>query len=252
MKRFLMLLSVLIFSTAFFISCGEDDNIVTPPAYGTLSVFSVPDGATIFIDGEDSGFLTDYTFTEMDPGTHDVLFSKEGFVDTTVTVTVNENETSTVIVELTAELTILNYGPIRIYETAGTTEGQPSGIDLSSGNAFGISGDDKDSVDIYFSTELGYLVSSAEAHPNMTRSTFFYEGNSLNLDDGEDSPTVNSPNNWETNMSEAAENYYFLYDQDGKYSKFKIVGSGGGNGPGDPRWLEVEWLYNNNIGDKRF
>ncbi len=252
MKRFLIFLSMLIFSTVLFVSCSEDNNIVNPPAYGTLSVISVPDGATIYIDGEDSGFLTDYTFTEMETGVHEVRLELEGYVDTTMTVTVNENLTSTVTAQLVQVFNTTEYGPQRIYETLGTTVGQPSGIDLSSGNAFGISGNDKDSVDIYFSTELGYLVSSAEEHPNMTRTTFFYEGGSQDLYNEEDSPVVNTPNNWVTNMPEDAANYYFLFDQDGHYSKIKIVGSGGGNGPGDPRWLDVEWIYNENEGDQRF
>ena len=45
------------------------------------------------------------------------------------------------------------YGPVTIYETAGTTASQPSGIDLSSGNAYGVSSTDKDKVDIYYSTD---------------------------------------------------------------------------------------------------
>ena len=252
MKRFLLILSMLILSTVLFVSCSDDDTVVDPPAYGTLSVISVPDGARIYIDGEDSGFLTDYTFTQMETGVHDVRLELEGYVDTTMTVTVDENLTSTVTAQLVPVFNTTEYGPKRIYETLGTSTDQPSGIDLSSGNAFGISGDDKDSVDIYFSTELGYLVSSAAEHPNMTRATFFYEGDSQDLYNGEDSPIVNTPVNWEDNMPEDAANYYFLFDQDGHYSKIKIVGSGGGQGPGDPRWLEVEWIYNESMGDERF
>ena len=52
-------------------------------------------------------------------------------------------------------------------------------------------------------------------------------------------------------MDDRETNYVFLYDHDGHYSKIKIVNYGGGN-PGDPAWVEVQWLYNKTLGDVRF
>ena len=38
-------------------------------------------------------------------------------------------------------------------------------------------------------------------------------------------------------------NYYFLYDADGNYSKFRVVNTGGTATWNDPKWVEVEWIY---------
>jgi len=44
----------------------------------------------------------------------------------------------------------------------------------------------------------------------------------------------------------------FLYDHDAQYSKFLIVNRGGGSGPGDPAYVDVQWFYNKVVQDNRF
>ena len=51
-------------------------------------------------------------------------------------------------------------------------------------------------------------------------------------------------------MSDAANsNYYFIYTDDNHYVKLKIIAAGGGSGPGDPAYLDIEYIYNNTIND---
>ena len=52
-------------------------------------------------------------------------------------------------------------------------------------------------------------------------------------------------------MNDRETNYVFLYDNDGNYSKAKISGFGGGT-PGNPDWVELNWLYNKTANDNRF
>jgi hypothetical protein len=141
------------------------------------------------------------------------------------------------------------YGPVRIWETTGTNASQPSGLDLSSGIAYGVSSANNGLVDIYYSSN-GYLVQSADLYPGLVRVTKFFVGSGSNLFDGVDSPDKNS-GTWTNNMGDRESNYVFLYDHDGHYSKIKIVTWGGGV-PGEPAWVEVQWYYNETPLDKRF
>ena len=65
-----------------------------------------------------------------------------------------------------------------------------------------------------------------------------------------DSPLRNT-GTWTNNIGDRENNYVFLYDHDGNYSKLKIVNWGGGV-IGEPAWVEVQWIYNNTLLDNRF
>jgi len=57
------------------------------------------------------------------------------------------------------------YGPVRIWESYGTPASLPSEIDLSSGNAWGVSSDSSGVVDIYYFSKASgssYLIQSAD------------------------------------------------------------------------------------------
>jgi hypothetical protein len=66
-----------------------------------------------------------------------------------------------------------------------------------------------------------------------------------------DSPLRNT-GTWSNKINDTEDNYVFLYDHDGHYSKMKIVNRGGGSGPGDPSWVDIQWHYNNFQLDNRF
>jgi len=67
---------------------------------GTLDVKSSPAGATVYIDGTDTGNITPYVITGVDEGDHTIKLSKEFCKDREGTVTVAAGETTYVNWEL--------------------------------------------------------------------------------------------------------------------------------------------------------
>ena len=108
-------------------------------------------------------------------------------------------------------------------------------------------------VDIYFYSDQSgntYLIQSAD-QAGLIRETDFFVGSGDNIFDEVDSPLRNT-GTWAISIDDTENNYVFLYDHDGHYSKMKIVLRGGGTGLGDPSWVDIQWHYNNNAQDNRF
>lgn len=254
MKKLILL--VIITFVAFVISsCNKTDDPVTSATKGSIFVTSNPAGAEIWLNGTNTFQTTPDTIKNLDEGTYNVTLKLTDFNDTTFTVSVTAGQTSNLTnVALVSNISTTLFGPKKIYETAGTTAQQPSGLDLSSGNPWGVSSDSSALIDIYYSTDgtggQGYLIQSADLYAGLIRQTIFSLGNSENLFDEVDSPDRNE-GTWINNMSNMDSNYVFLYDHDGHYSKLKIVNRGGGVA-GEPFWVQVQWYYNNTILDKRF
>lgn len=252
MKKLLIL---LIAATAMIIvtSCDSSDDPITPTPTGSIYLTSIPAGAEIWLDGSNTLQTTPDTIKDVDEGVHTITLTLEDYDDTTFSISVTGGQTSVVTdVMLVSNISTTLYGPERIYESFGTSAQQPSGLDLSSGNAWGISSDSSGTVDIYFfSNQAGslYLIQSADL-AGLIRETEFKVGSSTNLFDEVDSPLRD--NTWVTSVDEAEDNYVFLYDHDAHYSKLKIVNRGGGTGIGDPAWVDVQWYYNTKVQDNRF
>ncbi len=251
----LILLLIIPFAALVISSCDTTDDPVTSTTKGNIFVTSNPAGAQIWLDGMNTAQVTPDTIKNLDEGAYNVTLKLADYNDATFSVSVTSGQTSNLTnVVLVSNIMTTLFGPVRIYETEGTTAQQPSGLDLSSGMAYGISSTEQDSVDIYYSTDgtggQGFLIQSADLTPNLIRETDFFVGSSDNLFDEEDSPDKNE-GTWTNNMSNMESNYVFLYDHDGHYSKLIIVSSGGGV-PGEPFWVEVQWYYNNTVLDKRF
>ncbi len=254
MKKYIYPLMLLLLG---FIIASCDNSTTGPTApeitTGSIIVGSDPAGAQIFLDNTNSGKVTNDTLKNVSFGSHSITLKLDGYRDTTVSASISSDvATANKFVVLKSTESIRTFGPIKIYETAGTTTSQPSGLDLSTGNAYGVSGADKGQVDIYY-TSNGFLVQSADLNltQGLTRETLFHVGGGTNLNDG-----VSSTNSsfWSVvkSMSDRETNYVFLYDDDSHYSKLKITNFGGGTGPGDPAWVELTWIYNNNATDTRF
>jgi hypothetical protein len=227
---------------------------MTPADPGSVYLTSNPAGAQIWLNGTNTSLVTPDTVTGVDEGVYNITLKLTDYQDTTFSVSVTAGEMSIVTnVGLVSNIYTTLYGPVRIYETLGTTASEPSGLDLSSGMAYGVSSADSALVDIYYSTSgtggEGYLVQSADLY-GLVRVTKFFIGSSINLFDKVDSPDKNT-GTWTNNMDDRETNYVFLYDHDGHYSKLKIVDSGGGV-PGEPAWVEVQWYYNETQLDNRF
>ncbi|HOJ18593.1 MAG: PEGA domain-containing protein [Ignavibacteriales bacterium] len=250
MKK-LLILPLLFAISMLFVSCEDTatDPIVTV-VKGSVYVQSTPVGAQIWVNNTNTGKVTPDTVANLDSGNVAITLKLAGFVDSTVTVNILPNQVRQLAVTLTQVLNAVKYGPVKIWETSGTTAAQPSGLVLSSGNAYGISGTSKDSVDIYYSS-TGWLVKSAHL-TSLPRTAYFKAAGAgiININDGVASSTQDA--SWGDNMIDRNTNgYYFIKTHDGNYVKIVVSAFGGGTA-GNPAWVEVTWWYNKTVGDKRF
>jgi len=245
MKKIALIIFALLLGITL-ISCDETTtDPIIEEEIGNLQINSTPSGATITLDGENTQQVTPFMFAGRDAGTYVVKLQLAGYLDTTITTEIIKDQTTTLDITLAPVVEYFST-PVKIWETTGTDATQPSGLDLSSGDAFGTSdATNNDKIDLYyFSSSDGstFLVQSAHLNANMTRETFFKVAAASDIEDGADSDVKDGT--WVDSMSDREANYVFLYDEDGHYSKLKIVNFGGGTGPGDPSWVEVAWYYN--------
>ncbi len=251
-----LILSLMIsFAGMLITSCNTTEDPVTSTTKGNIFVTSNPAGAEIWLGANNTFQTTPDTIKNLDEGVYNVTLKLTDYNDATFSVNVTAGQTSNLTnVVLVSNISTTLFGPKKIYETAGSTAQQPSGLDLSSGEPWGVTSDSSGLVDIYYSTDgtggQGFLIQSADLFTGLIRGTDFFLGDSENLFDEEDSPDKDD-GIWTNNISDIDSNYVFLYDHDGHYSKLKIVNSGGGV-PGEPAWVEVQWYYNNTVLDNRF
>lgn len=249
MKKLILFL-LIPFTALMITSCDTSNDPITPAPEGNVFVSSNPAGAQIWIDGTNTLKTTADTVKNVDEGVHSITLKLEDYRDTTFSISVTGGQTSIVSnVTLVTNIFTELFGPVKIYETTGTSATQPSGLDLSTGLAYGVSSAQNGLVDIYYSSS-GFLVQSADLYPNLIRETDFFVSSATGLFDGEDSPLRNT-GTWTNNIGDRENNYVFLYDHDGNYSKLKIVNWGGGV-IGEPAWVEVQWIYNKTLLDNRF
>ncbi len=221
---------------------------------GSLTVNSEPAGAQIWLDGTNTGKTTPSTITSLQSGSHELTLKITGLGDSTLAaVNIVNGETKTVNAKLNFGFEVFNTS-VRIWETTGTSASQPSGLDLSSGNAYGTSdATNNNKIDIYYYSDSAgntYIVRSSHFSSKMSRDTYFKVSSATDLSDGVNSPVKSD--SWARSISDRESKYVFLYDADNHYSKLKITGYGGGTGAGDPAWIEVAWIYNKVTNDVSF
>ena len=93
-------------------------------AVGNISVNSDPTGATILLNGTNTGSVTLATLENIPAGSHTILLQKSGYQDYSQTVTVTDNATSTVSQTLTAVIaapTISSITPSSGYNTSAVS-----------------------------------------------------------------------------------------------------------------------------------
>ena len=220
---------------------------ITLTVLGSINIVSDPVGAQIWVNGSNSGNITPKVLSSLSAGSYQITLKYSNYRDTTVTVAVTDGNQANLNISMTPLYS--RYSNIKLYETIGTTSEQPSGLDLSRGLALSVSASPaKDSVDIFYSSD-GFLVKSASSSTSMTRNTFFKVGSGASLNDGVDSPLKD--NSWTSSMSDRENNYVFLYDNDGHYTKIKITGFGGGE-PGNPAYVIVDLIYNKAKNNRKF
>ncbi len=79
-----------------YLLLGGSDSSEDEATAGSIQVNSSPSGAQIFLDGRDTGQVTNTTLTGISPGSHQVEVSKEGYVDHRETVSVTSGQTTRV------------------------------------------------------------------------------------------------------------------------------------------------------------
>lgn len=253
MKNLLIAASILLFAM-LFASC-EDSTTEPTNDIGSLFIQSTPAGAQIWIDDQNKNKVTPDSIPDLIAGQHKVTLKLTGYSDTTLFVNVVKNTKTPVLVTLKSTMVTQSFGPVQVWEIIGTSASQPSGLDLSSGIAYGVSSTDKDKVDIfYFTTYSPNFIGeirSADRYSGLTRKSFFKVGTTSNLNDGLDSPTKD--NSWASFMPERdTTKYYFVFDADSNYSKVKIANFGGTGATGDPNYVRFQWIYNKTKNDVRF
>lgn len=246
--RKLFFVPILIIMAILITSCEDSTTEPTPtPTTGNLAVDSNPNGAQIWIDGSNTGKVTPDTIKNLSAGTHSLTLKLDGYKDTVQTnISITAGQTTSR--NITLVRAAKTFGPVKLWETVGTTAAQPSGLDLSTGMAYGISSADKDKVDIFYSS-TGFVIRSANGVSGMTRVTSFFIGSGTDLNDGVDSPLATG--SWLSQIGDRETNYVFLFDNDSHYSKLKITNWGGGT-PGNPAWVEVTYIYNEQANSRVF
>lgn len=247
MKK-LFFVPIIIIMAILITSCEDSTTDPTPtPTTGNLAVASTPSGAQIWIDGSNTGKVTPDTIKNLSAGTHSLTLKLNGYKDT-VQTNISITAGQTISRNITLVRAAKTFGPVRLWETTGTDTTQPSGLDLSTGIAYGISSTNKNKVDIFYSSN-GFVVRSANGVSGMTRVTSFFVGSGTDLNDGVDSPLATV--SWGSQMGDRETKYVFLFDNDSHYSKLKITSFGGGT-QGNPAWVEVTYIYNEQANSRVF
>ena len=114
---------------------------------GMLIVESEPAGATIWLDGVNTGEVTPNNFALGDDN-YTITLQLTDYADTTVITQIADAGTATVSINLRPEFT--TSFSTTIWETIGTTAQQPSGLDLSTGNASSIGEGSNSDVDVFY------------------------------------------------------------------------------------------------------
>ena len=70
------------------------------PVTGSVSVSSVPAGASVWLDGKDTGFFTPVTISTIPGGSHTIRCSMTGYTDASRVVTVTAAQTTDVVLNL--------------------------------------------------------------------------------------------------------------------------------------------------------
>lgn len=126
------------YSTRASVSSGSESFVsaslipVLQPSTGDILVSSVPDGASIFLDGNYRGITlkgNDFDIPGVAPGIHTVALQKDGYQDYSTTVGVSAGGTSTVSA-------ILNQGARPPATGSVTVQSSPSGADVYVDNVY--------------------------------------------------------------------------------------------------------------------
>lgn len=234
---------IVFFSGACESSPNPDDYILKK---GGLDITSYPAKAQIWLNGLNSYKVTRDSIINLDPGTYKVTLVSPGYFDSTFQVTVSLGIAKHLEIDLSDSKIYDTIPASSIYKTDLVSETKNSGIVLSAGVAFTMSG--PDSVDFFYSSYDSTLRSPDAATTELrtySRKSRFLKTTLHDVADGAPVPKAYSEADpdWTDFIPDTLTSYFFVYDFDQHYSKVKISKKFPTSGS-DPSWLEVIGYYN--------
>jgi len=250
MKKYLSVL-LLVMVTLLASSCTDSTTDPTTPTkeYGSFYLQTTPTFAQFFVDADTLFKISNEdTVKNLIVGSHKITVKYSGYADTTFYVDVTANQLKTAAVTLTPATA--TYGPIKIWETTGTTASQPSGLILSTGTTASSSSALIDLLYYSNSATITYDLRSSDLITSTARKTRFKASGAKDINDGVSAPTYDAAT-WTNKIPDRdTTQYYYVYDNDGHYSKFKVVSFG--DVSGQEAYVNVQIKYNKAESEKRF
>ncbi len=241
MKKHYILIPVLFFLAFALAACSDStsDPVGSSPvaAKGSAKITTFPLGAKVFIDGAAVSYTTPYQYDSLTPGWHKVKveftlrifsasFSKD---DSTVTINDSVNVTSSTVASKTITAYNLNatYTDKTVYETNAPASVGGSAVILATGT---VTTFPNTAMDIYFRSTDSLISAIFSNRTDIKRETYFHEGGAIaSFDDETINPPVYSSTDatWKEGMpyNDQAK-FYWLYNDDGHYSKVKVTSFG--------------------------
>jgi hypothetical protein len=245
-----MKISAVVFILLLLLTSGCEDNTTNPDSSrGNLLITSLPRGANIYLNGNDSRKITPSVFRGLDTGTVSVTLQLPGYKDTTFlqqVLSVYQITADIILTPLFETPDTVHFRGIKLYQFAYDNLG---GLDLSTGQ---LKYAESPTADIYFDGSAGPrdLRSQHMKEEFLTNTTLFFNTDASNLFDGADSEFYEETNFSWIFHSNNNEGYSFLYDKEKHYSKLKVV-EVGDEGPFF-KFVIIDYIYNKNPNDPRF
>lgn len=259
MKKISLLFALFALLSFAFVGCETTTDPDPATQTGTLTLTSSPVGAQIWRDGVNTQKVTPDSLTGLTAGNYSITLKLQGFRDSTFSVTVVAGQRVLRNINLTQNpLVTERFTNVRLFEREATGF---SGLRLSDGR---LQSSNDATTDIFLDGTGNGPLDLKSQHlrtpaPTTLRYTDFFNGNgtgATNIDDGVDSPVYSSAPaaGWTTSkLFTTRSTYSFLYTDDLYYVKLMVTNNGGGTGPGDPfRWVDVTYIFNKTLNDRRF
>jgi hypothetical protein len=254
MKKHFLLASFMLAFALLVASCSDsttNPTDTTVAAKGSISVTTFPLSAAVSVDGSTTTFAAPHQFDSLTAGTHVVKVSfkviRYSYLDTikvsyTDSVTV---QSGVVTSRSYSAYTLQNlYSDRKIYETNDPSLSDPSGLILSSGTTTSFSSGTSNAMDLYFRSTDSLISAINSSKAGIIRETYFYPSGSKSFDD----ETMNPPlytltdTKWKEGMPyNDTTQFYWLFDDDGNFSKAKITATG--KNTSNYTWVTLTWKY---------
>ena len=232
----------------FSVGCGDSSNPVdnTTPATKQGSYFvSYPVGATIWLDGVNTGKVTPGLLDTIAVGSHTITLKLTNFTDISISKTYAASTVDTVTNTFTGT-NYLVFGPVRVWVSSDLSTSHPSGLSLLKGTSYALNASNANYVDFYLkdgntapdSTQAW----SATFASSLTRTTHFFGTSETALTVGSNVQAYGT-GSWVDKLGLTSSKSFIVYDNDNHYSKVIIAGTGI-DASSNKQYIDFRWVYN--------